>query len=175
MKNTLLIIALFIGLGNVNAQSKFNIDKVLKSKDKEMVINEIDSFLIKKSDYGRNIKKLNSSQKTFFLVTELERALYVSSLHDSYDFCSEVFNDITVEALLKIKAKKIAKILTKVNAEFKNGKVTKINQSQEKYYLVEGKTKENLNKYRSKYFEKHKKLNKLLLKFVTKNKTEFKE
>jgi hypothetical protein len=174
MKNFSLLISLLFII-TINSQNKFNLDEVLKDKDKEMVITEIDSFLIKKSDYGRNIKKLNSLQKTFFLVTELERALYVSSLHDSYDFFAEVFNDKTVAALLKIKAKKIAKIVTKANAEFKKGKVTEINDTKEKFYLIEGKIKENLNKYRSKYFEKNHKLNKLLLKFVIKNKTNFKE
>jgi len=51
---------------NANAQTEFDLEKVLKIERRDMIVMKIDTYLNSKSEYGDNIEKLNPSQSVAF-------------------------------------------------------------------------------------------------------------
>ncbi|MFT5602241.1 MAG: hypothetical protein ACI9N1_002494, partial [Flavobacteriales bacterium] len=71
--NKILLFLTVLSFTNCNSQMEFNLDKTLKIKRRDMIVMEIDTYLNEKSEYGEKIEKLNSSQRTFLFVENLER------------------------------------------------------------------------------------------------------
>ena len=141
-----------------------------------MVVMEIDSYLSEKSEYGEKIEKLNPSQRTFFIVENLEREINNGGFNQFFFNSSGDFSQETVNALLEIGAKKTANIVKKANSEFKNGIVPKDQtERQNELEQIQEKAEENWNKYDSEFYEYQDNLTELLIAFVIKNKTEFKK
>jgi hypothetical protein len=173
-KLLLFISSLFFA--NANAQSEFNLEKVLKIERRDMIVMEIETYLNEKSEYGENIEKLNSSQQAFLFVENLEREVNNGGFNQFYFNSSGDFSQETVNALLEIGAEKTAEIIKKANSEFKNGIVTKDRtERQNELEQIEKKAKENWNKCDSEFYEYKDDLIELLIAFVIKNKTEFKK
>ncbi|GAA4272940.1 DMP19 family protein [Aquimarina gracilis] len=174
MKNPLLII-LSLCFVYSNAQ-EFDLDKVLKIENQNTIVIKIASYLNKKSQYGKKIEKLNSSQKTFLIVENLEREINNGGFIQFYFNSSGDFSQETVKALLEIGAKKTAQIVKKANAAFKNGIVPKNRiERQNELILIEKKAKKNWDQCDSEFYQYHDNLTKLLITYVIKNKTEFKK
>ena len=175
MKKLLLFISSLF-FANANAQSQFDLEKVLKIERRDMIVMEIDSYLNKKSEYGENIEKLNSKQRTFLFVENLEREINNGGFNQFYFNSSGNFSQETIKALLEIGANKTAEIVKKANSEFKNGTVPKDrSERQNELELIEEKAKENWNKRDSEFYEYQDNLTELLIAFVIKNKSEFKK
>ncbi len=139
-----------------------------------MIVMKIDSYLNEKSEYGENIGKLNSSQKTFLFVENLEREINNGGFNLFYFNSSGDFSQETVNALLEIGANKTAEIVKKANSEFKNGLVPKDRtERQNELELIKEKAEENWDNLDSEFYEYQDNLTELLIEFVIKNKTEF--
>ena len=137
---------------------------------------EIDSYLNEKSEYGEKIEKLNSSQRTFLFVENLEREINNGGFNQFYFNSSGDFSQETINALMEIGAKKTAQIVTKANSEFQNGNVPKEqNKRQDELEIIEAKAKNNWDKCDSEFYEYQDDLTELLIAFVIKNKTDFKK
>ena len=180
LNHTLKKLLLFISslfFANANAQSEFDLEKVLKIERRDMIVMEIDTYLNEKSNYGENIEKLNSSQLTFLFVENLEREINNGGFNQFYFNSSGNFSQETVNALLEIGAKKTSEIIKKANSEFKSGIVPKDRtERQTELELIEKKNaEENWNKCDSEFYEYKDDLTELLIAFVIKNKTEFKK
>jgi len=161
---------------NANAQTEFDLEKVLKIERRDMVVMKIDTYLNSKSEYGENIEKLNPSQRTFLFVENLEREINNGGFNQFYFNSSGDFSQETVNALLEIGAKKTAEIVKKANSEFKNGTVPKDRiERQNELELIEEKAEENWNKCDLEFYEYQDNLTELLIAFVIKNKSEFKK
>ncbi|WP_299385383.1 DMP19 family protein [uncultured Lacinutrix sp.] len=175
MKKLLLFISSLF-FANANAQSEFDLEKVLKIERRDMIVMEIDSYLNEKSEYGENIEKLNSKQRTFLFVENLEREINNGGFNQFYFNSSGDFSQETVNALLEIGAEKTAEIVKKANSEFKSGTVPKNRtERQNELELIEGKAEENWNKCDSEFYKYQDNLTELLIAFVIKNKSEFKK
>ncbi|MCG1036095.1 DMP19 family protein [Polaribacter sargassicola] len=175
MKKLLLFISSLF-FSNINAQSEFDLETVLRMEKRDMIVMKIDSYLNKKSEYGEKIEKLNSSQQTFLFVENLEREINNGGFNQFYfnssgDFCLE-----TVNALLEIGAKKTAEIVKKANSEFKEEIVTKDRtKRQNQLELIKKNAEDNWSKYNSEFYEYQDNLTELLIVFVIKNKSDFKK
>jgi len=175
LKNILIVISSLF-FANANAQSEFDLEKVLKIERRDIIVMEIDTYLNSKSEYGENIEKLNLSQRIFLLVENLEREINNGGFNQFYFNSSGDFSKETVNALLEIGAKKTADIVKKANSEFKNRSVPKDRtERQNELQLIQEKAEENWNKYDSEFFEYQDDLTELLIAFVIKNKSEFKK
>jgi hypothetical protein len=173
-KLLLFISSLFFA--SANAQSEFDLEKVLKIERRDMIVMEIDSYLNKKSEYGEKIEKLNSSQRAFLFVENLEREINNGGFNQFYFNSSGDFSEETVNALLEIGAKNTAEIIKKANSEFKDGIVPKDRtERQTELELIEENAEENWNKCDSEFYEYQDDLTELLITFVIKNKAEFKK
>jgi hypothetical protein len=172
----LLIFILSLFFANANAQSEFNLEKVLKIERRDMIVMEIDTYLNKKSEYGEKIEKLSSSQKTFLFIENLEREINNGGFNQFYFNSSGDFSEETIKALLEIGAKKTAEIVKRANSEFKNRTVPKDRtERQTELELIEKNAEENWNKCDSEFYEYQDDLTELLIAFVIKNKAEFKK
>ena len=141
-----------------------------------MIVMEIDSYLNEKSEYGEKIEKLNSLQRTFLFVENLEREINNGGFNQFYFNSSGNFSQETVNALLEIGAEKTAEIVERANSEFKNGIVPKDRiERQNELELIEHKAEKNWNKCDSEFYEYKDNLTELLIAFVIKNKLEFKK
>lgn len=139
-----------------------------------MIIMEIDSYLNEKSEYGEKIEKLNSSQRTFLFVENLEREINNGGFNQFYFNSSGDFSQETVKALSKIGAEKTAEIVKIANSEFKNRTVPKDRtERQNELQLIEEKAKNNWNKCDLEFHESLDDLTELLIAYVINNKTEF--
>ena len=174
--NKILLFLTILSFTNCNSQMEFDLDKTLKIERRDMIVMEIDTYLNKKSEYGEMIEKLNSSQRTFLFVENLEREINNGGFNQFYFNSSGDFTQETVKALIEIGAKKTAEIVKKANSEFKNGSVSKDRtQRQNELKLIGEKAQENWNKCDSEFYEYQDNLTELLIAFVIKNKTEFKK
>jgi hypothetical protein len=172
--NKILLFLTVLSFTNCNSQMEFNLDKTLKIERRDMIVMEIDTYLNEKSEYGEKIEKLNSSQRTFLFVENLEREINNGGFNQFYFNSSGDFSQETVKALLEIGAEKTAEIVKKANSEFKNGTVSKDRtQRQNELELIEEKAEEIWNKCDSEFYEYQDDLTELLIAFVIKNKTEF--
>ena len=161
---------------NCNSQKAFNLEKILKIEKRHFIVMEIDDYLNNKSEYGEKIEKLNSSQQTFLFVENLEREINNGGFNQFYFNSSGAFSQETVFALLEIGAEITADIVKNANAEFKSVTVPKDrSERQNELELIEEKAAENWNKYDSEFYKYQDDLTELLIKFVIKNKTEFKK
>ncbi|WP_159090614.1 DMP19 family protein [Aquimarina aquimarini] len=150
-------------------------EKILKIQRRDIIVMEINSYLNKKSGYGEKIEKLNPVQQTFLFVENLEYEINNGGFNQFYFNSSGAFSQETSNALLEIGAKKTAEIIKKANSEFKNGMVPKDrNERQNKLAQIKEKAEENWNKCDSEFYEYQDDLTELLIAFVIKNKTEFK-
>ncbi|WP_299124557.1 DMP19 family protein [uncultured Tenacibaculum sp.] len=173
MKKLIIFIASLFS-ANASSQTEFDLDKVLKKKRRDMVVMEIDSYLNKKSEYGEKIEKLNSSQKSFLYVENLEREINNGGFNQYYFNSSGDFSQETVNALLEIGAKKTSKIVQKANSEFKNGIVPKDRtERQNELELIQQKAKKSWNKCDSEFYKYQDNLTELLIAFVVNNKMDF--
>ncbi|MFI0431220.1 DMP19 family protein [Mariniflexile sp. HMF6888] len=175
MKKILVFISSLF-FANTNAQTEFDLDKVLKIERRDMIVMKIDSYLNSKSGYGGNIEKLNPYQRTFLFVENLEREINNGGFNQFYFNSSGDFSQETVDALLEIGAEKTAEIVKKANSEFKSGTVPKDRtERQNELEQIEEKAEENWNKCDSEFYGYQDNLTELLIAFVIKNKTEFKK
>lgn len=175
MKKILVFVSSLF-FANANSQTEFDLEKVLKIERRDMIVMKIDTYLNSKSEYGENIEKLNSFQRTFLFVENLEREINNGGFNQFYFNPSGDFSQETVNALLEIGAEKTAEIVKKANSEFKNGTVPKDRtERQNELELIEEKAKENWNKCDSEFYEYQDNLTELLIAFVIKNKSEFKK
>ncbi|MEZ4817521.1 MAG: DMP19 family protein [Flavobacteriaceae bacterium] len=173
MKKTLLIIA-SIFLINACSNTEFDLDKLLRMENQDRIIMEIDSYLNKKSQYGDIIEELNSSQRTFLFVENLEREINNGGFNQFYFNSSGDYSLETIDALLEIGAKRTAEIVKIANSEFKNGIVPKKRtKRQEELELIEEKAQENWNRCDSEFYEYKDNLSDLLIAYVLKNKSDF--
>lgn len=173
MKKLLVLIASLFSL-NINSQTDFNLDKVLKIERRDIIIMEIDTYLNKKCEYGEKIDQLNESQKILLIVQNLEREINNGGFHQFYWNSSGNYANETINALIKIGANKTAKIVKKANSEFKNETVPKNRvKRQNKLELIDKQVKENWNKCNSEFYLYQDNLTELLIAFVLKNKTDF--
>ena len=175
MKKTFVFISSLF-FANANAQTEFDLEKVLKIEKRDLIVMKIDTYLNSKSEYGDNIEKLNPFQRTFLFVENLEREINNGGFNQFYFNSSGNFSQETMNALLEIRAEKTAEIVKKANSEFKSGTVPKDRiERQNELELIEGKAKKNWNKCNSKFYEYQDNLTELLIAFVIKNKSEFKK
>ena len=172
--NKILLFLTVIFFTNCNSQMEFNLDKTLKIERRDMIVMEIDTYLNKKSEYGEKIEKLNSSQRTFLFVENLEREINSGGFNQFYFNSSGDFSQETLNALLEIGAEKTAKIVENANSEFDNGNVPKDRtERQNKLELIEEKAEENWEKCDTEFYEYQDDLTDLLISFVLKNKADF--
>jgi len=175
LKKLLIFIASLFS-ANASSQTEFDLDTVLKIERRDMIVMEIDSYLNEKSEYGEKIEKLNSSQRTFLFVENLEREINNGGFNQFYFNSSGNFSQETVNALLEIGAEKTAEILKRANSEYKNGIVPKDRiERQNELELIEQKAEKNWSKCDSEFYEYKDNLTELLIAFVIKNKSEFKK
>lgn len=173
MKKILSLVSILF-FSNCNGQSKFDLEKVMSIESRDIVVMEIDTYLNKKSEYGDKLEKLNSSQKTFLFVENLEREINNGGFNQFYFNSSGDFSQETVIALLDIEAKKTAEIVKKANAQFINGTVPKNRiERQNQIELIEEKAQETWGKCDSKFYQYQDNLIELLIAFVIKNKADF--
>ena len=153
---------------------EFNLDKTLKIERRDMIVMEIDTYLNEKSEYGEKIEKLNSSQRTFLFVENLEREINNGGFNQFYFNSSGDFSQETLNALLEIGAEKTAKVVENANSEFDNGNVPKDRtERQNKLELIEEKAEENWEKCDTEFYEYQDDLTELLIAFILKNKADF--
>lgn len=173
MKKIFILILLFFI--NCNSKSEFDLEETLKIERRDLIIMEIDTYINKKSEYGEQIEKLNLSQRAFLYIENLEREINNGGFNQFYTNSSGNFSQETIDALLKIGAEKTAKIVKKANSEFENGNVPKNKiERQKKLKFIEKKANKNWNKYNSEFYNYQDNLTELLITFVLKNKTDFK-
>ncbi len=163
-------------IANTNAQVNFDLEKILTYKNRDLIVMEIDTYLNKKSEHGEKIEKLNASQKTFFLVENLEREINNGGFGQFYFNSSGDFSQETVNVLLEIGAKKTAEIIKRANAEFKNGIIPQNRyERQNELELIEEKAEEVWNKCNLEFYEYHEDLTELLIAYVINHKADFKQ
>jgi hypothetical protein len=173
-KTFVFISSLFFA--NANAQTEFDLEKVLKIEKRDLIVMKIDTYLNSKSEYGDNIEKLNPFQRIFLFVENLEREINNGGFNQFYSNSSGNFSQETVNALLEIRAEKTAEIVKKANSEFKSENVPKDRtERQNELELIGGKAEKNWNKCDSEFYEYQDNLTELLIAFVIKNKSEFKK
>jgi len=156
------------------SNKKFDLSELLKNKNSTEKILAIDTYINEKSKYGENIEKLNSCQKTFLFIENLEREINNGGFNQFYFNSSRDFSQETLDALLEIKAQKTAKIVKKANSEFKNGivpkdRIERLNELE----LIEEKAEETWNKCDSDFYKYVDNIAELLIDFVIKNKSKF--
>lgn len=173
MKKILVFISSLF-FANTNAQTEFDLEKVLKIERRDIIVMKIDIYLNSKSEYGENIENLNLFQRTFLFVGNLEREINNGGFKQFYFNSSGDFSQETVDALLLVGAKKTAEILKKANSEFKSGIIPKDRTERQNVLKeIQKIAQENWNKYDSEFYEYHENLTELLISYVIKNKTEF--
>jgi hypothetical protein len=173
MKKILFLIPLLF-FGSCNSQTEFDLEEVLRKEKRDLIVIEIDEYLNRKSDYGEKIDKLNSSQKTFLFVENLEREINNGGFSQFYFNSSGDFSQETMNALLEIGAVKTAKIVKRANSEFKTEIVPKDRtERQNQLELIEKNAQETWNKCDSDFYEYQDDLTGLLIAFVLENKIEF--
>lgn len=161
---------------NASAQTEFDLDKILKIEQRDMIVMEIDSYLNIKSNYGEKIDKLNDSQKTFLLIENLEREINNGGFNQFYFNSSGDFANETVDALIKIGANKTAEIVKKANSEFNNGTVPKDRRKRHiELEKIEEKAEEKWDNLDTQFYKYEDNLTELLIAFVLKNKSDFDE
>ena len=172
--NKILMFLTVLSFTNCNSQMEFNLDKTLKIERRDMIVMEIDTYLNEKSKYGEKIEKLNSSQRTFLFVENLEREINNGGFNQFYFNSSGDFSQETLNALLEIGAEKTVKIVENANSEFDNGNVPKDRiERQNKLELIEEKAEENWEKCDTEFYEYQDDLTELLIAFILKNKADF--
>jgi hypothetical protein len=172
--NKILLFLTVLSFSNCNSQMEFNLDKTLKIERRDMIVMEIDTYLNEKSEYGEKIEKLNSSQRTFLFVENLEREINNGGFNQFYFNSSGDFSQETLNAFLEIGAEKTAKIVENANSEFDNGNVPKDRtERQNKLELIEEKAEENWEKCNTEFYEYQDDLTELLIAFILKNKADF--
>ena len=172
--NKILMFLTVLSFTNCNSQMEFNLDKTLKIERRDMIVMEIDTYLNEKSEYGEKIEKLNSSQRTFLFVENLEREINNGGFNQFYFNSSGDFSQETLNALLEIGAEKTVKIVENANSEFDNGNVPKDRiKRQNKLELIEEKAEENWEKCDTEFYEYQDDLTELLIAFILKNKADF--
>ena len=172
--NKILMFLTVLSFTNCNSQMEFNLDKTLKIERRDMIVMEIDTYLNEKSEYGEKIEKLNSSQRTFLFVENLEREINNGGFNQFYFNSSGDFSQETLNALLEIGAEKTVKIVENANSEFDNGNVPKDRiERQNKLELIEEKAEENWEKCDTEFYEYQDDLTELLIAFILKNKADF--
>lgn len=148
----------------------------------DLIVMEIDSYLNQKSNYGEEMNKLNSSQKTLVIIENLEREVNNGGFHQFYLNSSGDYANETIEALKNIGAKKLVEIVRKANSEFPNGIVPKDRGKRIKTLkLIEKKSTENWNELDLKFYGPNKETGKieientsiLLIEFIKANKSDF--
>lgn len=178
MKKILSIIASLI-FSSCNSQSdkKFNLEKVLNLEYDSDIVIAIDEYLNEKSEFGEKIEKLNSSQKTVLFVENLEREVNNGGLNQFYFNSSGDFSIETLYALLKIGAKKTAKVLMIANSEFPNGIIPKDREQRIKIIeQIEDKSNEIWNSLDEKFYTSENEIDNLtdlLITFIKSNKKDF--
>jgi len=173
LKRLLIFITSLLS-ANASSQTEFDLDKILKSDRKDMIVIEIDNYLNQKCEYGEKIEKLNSSQQTFLFIKNLEREINNGGFNQFYFNSSGDYSQETVNALFEIGANKTAEIVKKANSEFENGTIPKNSiERRNKLELIKEKSEENWNKCDSQFYEFQDNLAELLIVFVTKNKQDF--
>ena len=149
-------------------------DKVLRIERQDMIVMEIDTYLNKKCDYGKQINKLNDCQKVFLIIENLEREINNGGFHQFYWNSSGNYANETVDALVKIGAKKTAEIVKKANSEFKNGIVPSDRDKRDKELSeIENRAMDNWNNCDNLFYDYEENLTELLIDFVLENKSDF--
>jgi hypothetical protein len=181
LKKILLTLLTFV-FANCNSQNKFDLEKVMKMEREDLIVMEIDNYLNKKSNYGEEMGKLNSSQKTLVIIGNLEREINNGGFNQFYWNSSGNYANETVESLKKIGAEKLAEIVNKANSEFPNGIVPKKREKRIKILnLIQEKSAENWNELDFKFYRPNEKTGKmeientsiLLIEFIKANKPDF--
>ncbi|WP_131248763.1 DMP19 family protein [Aquimarina atlantica] len=173
MKKILLFIsALFFTY--CNSQSKFDLEKVLKIERSDMIVVKIDSYLNEKCEYGQKIDRLNEPQKVLLIVENLEREINNGGFNQFYWNSSGDYANETIDALIKIGAKKTAEIVKKANSKFKNGIVPKDRtERQNELELIQEKAEESWNDCDSDFYKYEENITELLISYVLRNKSDF--
>ncbi len=104
-----------------NAQTKFDLDKVLQMDREDLIVMEIDTYLNEKSKYREEMEKLNSSQRVLLIIESLQSEINNGGFHQYYWNSSGDYAMETVNALNQIGAVKTAEIVKKANDQFPNG------------------------------------------------------
>ena len=171
MKNLSLVClsVLFIYCNNQN-------EKVNSAKTDDQInfIIELDNEIAELCNYGEDVEKLNSSQKTFYFVQNLDREIHNGGFHQFFYNSSGNFTHETIIALSKIDAKTTVSILQKAIECFPNKTVPK-NRS-ERIKVLENIDKQasaewnNLDKVFYNYEDD---LTQLCINFINENRRDF--
>lgn len=173
MKKLFLLLASLFS-GNAISQNNFNLDEVLKNEKQEIIVMKVYDFLNEKSKFGKKIEYLNSSQKTFLFIENLETQINNGGFNQFYWNSSGDYANETVDALIKIGAQKTVEIVRKANSEFNDGKVPKGQiERQVEFEIIEEKANEIWQKCDSQFYEYQDNLTELLIAFIITNKAEF--
>lgn len=180
MKKIVSIIAgLIFSTCNSQSNKKFDLDQVLSLEYDSDIVIAIDEYLNEKSEFGEKIEKLNSSQKTVLFVENLEREVNNGGFNQFYFNSSGDFSTETLDALLKIGAKKTAEVLKIANSEFPNGIIPKDREQRIKIMeQIEDKSNEIWNSLDDKFYTSENEIDNLtdlLITFIKSNKKDFKE
>lgn len=159
-----------------NAQSIFDIDKVLENERQDLAISDIDTYLNNKAEYGAKRGNLNSFQMTFLLVSSLEMEINNGGFNQFYYNSIGNYSKEIVDALTTIKAFKTAEIVKTANSEFNNNTVPKDRTIRQlELEKIETNAEKNWNKCDSEFLEYHDDLTTLLIQYVRDNIAEFKK
>ncbi|QCW98861.1 DUF4375 domain-containing protein [Aggregatimonas sangjinii] len=157
-------------------------EKVMQLERENMIVMEIDTYLNKKSKYGKEIEKLNSSQRILLIIENLEREINNGGFHQFYWNSSGDYAMETVTALKQIGAIKTARVVKKANDQFPNGFVPEgRDERSEILDLISKKSSEYWNTLDTKFYGPNKEsgeweiddLPNLLIKFIKANKGDF--
>lgn len=112
-------------MGLFKKKPSFDIEEILMKTDVTEIVIAIDEHLNKKSNYGENIEVLSDPEKVFLFIENLEREINNGGFNQFYFNSSGDYSHQTVDALLKIGAKRTSKIVQKANSEFPYSQVPK--------------------------------------------------
>jgi len=117
---TAAVIAAFLFLG-CSQHLKFDLDKTLELEREDLIVMGVVSHLNEKSNYGKEMHKLNTSEKIVLIADNLQSEVNNGGFDQFYYNSSGNFANETVEILSLVNATKTARIVNKANDQFPEG------------------------------------------------------
>lgn len=161
-------------LSNCVAHNEFDLEKVLKSERKDVVIMEIGTYLKFKTNFGKKINKLNDFQKALFYIECLNFEVNNGGFHEFFANYTGDFSNKIIEAISVIEAYETFETVRKANEVF-NLKTIPENQSERQKVMkqISIQSEAIWNKCDEEFYSNSESLSELLFDFVLKNKPDF--
>jgi hypothetical protein len=146
----------------------------IQIKEPFEIIMEIDEYLNKTSNYGRDLSRLNSSQQLVLIIGNLVREINNGGFNQFYFNSSGAYAQITSDYLRKIKAIKTACLVKKANLEWPENKVPfEQKERQAILSIIENKAEHIWEDCDQQFYKCEDDLERLLVDFVNDNRADF--